>query len=421
MKRSKIVFAITLIASLAASLLICKHYRLTLTLPPIIVGVALLTLQRQTKNKALRLVSLNCGIFLSLIGIVFSGLNLIFLLIGNEEKATVKDEGDYGNVGRMLTGDDAMGLGYAYPPNLKNYSSKKVAYTSPSKREVVYDVIYNTDQLSNRYTPHGKKTSPTKADSILFLGDSLTFGEGLNDNETLSYFIQELTGRSTLNAGLHGYGAHQALRILEDADLFRKRTRGHKVTTILYRPIVSHINRTAGYSPWDPNGPCYELKGMNSVSYQGSFVECGKINNNLATKLANRLASSSEPFTRIVLKKFTTNAQYGSVNYLKKDVDRFVAVVSEMNAIAESKGIKFLVLLEDAGKYDELCGKKIPFSPELEGKLEQKQLNLILTSKSYTKSICTFNELTISKYDRHPTMTANKILAEYLIKNNLIQ
>ena len=253
------------------------------------------------------------------------------------------------------------------------------------------------------------------------MGDSFAFGQGLNDNETLSYFIQTLTGRSALNAGLHGYGAHQALRILEDEDLFRKRTRGHKVTTILYRPIVNHINRTAGYSPWDRNGPCYELKGKNTISYQGSFVECGKRNTTLLTELALRLSSSAEPFTKKVAETFTLRNKYASTNYLEKDVDIFLAVVAKMNAIAKSKGINFIVLLEDAKTHNDLCGQKVTFAPELEERLKQQRLNLILTSKVYTQSVCTSNELRISKYDGHPSMLANKILAEYLIKNNLIK
>ena len=419
MKRSNIIFAITLIASLAISLLIYKYFRLTLTLPLIIVGIALLLSQRWTKNEALKLLSLNFGILLSLVGVIFSALNLTTFF--GVKEPIVKSEGDYGNNSRMLKYDDAMGLGYAYPANLKNYSSKKVAYHLHSPKEVIYDVIYNTDQRSNRYTPHDSKNMLNKSDSILFLGDSLTFGEGLNDNETLSYFIQTHTGRSTLNAGLHGYGAHHALRILEDEDLFRKRTRDHKIKTIIYRPIVNHINRTAGYSPWDPFGPCYELTGENTVSYKGSFAKCGKRSNRFLDKIIRRLASTSEPFTKKLFQRFTTNGLYSSINYLPEDVDRFIAVVSKMSDIAQSKGINFYILLEDAGKYGELCGKNVPFAQELKVKLEQQNLNLILTSKVYTYEVCTSNELTISEYDRHPTMTSNKLLAEYIINNDLIE
>jgi len=48
--------------------------------------------------------------------------------------------GDYADISRMLKNNDAMGLGYAYPANLKNYSSKQVVYHSHSPEEVIYDV-----------------------------------------------------------------------------------------------------------------------------------------------------------------------------------------------------------------------------------------------------------------------------------------
>ena len=220
---------------------------------------------------------------------------------------------------------------------------------------------------------------------------------------------------------MHGYGAHQALRILDDEDLFKKRTKGHKVTTIVYRPIVNHINRTAGYSPWDPFGPCYELEGKNTISFRGSFVECGKRNVNLITQSIKILSSSSEPFTKEIYKLFTTESRYRNTNYIKKDVDKFVAIVAKMNLLAKSRGINFFVLLEDAGTYNDTCGEKVPFAHELEEKLRQQHLDLILTSTVYTQSVCTSNELTISKHDRHPSMLANKILAEHIIKNNLIR
>ena len=145
MKRSRIVLAIILIASLASSLLIYKYYKLVLTLPLIIVGIALLISQRWTKNRVFKLLSLNFGTFFSLVGVVFSGLNLISLF--EHENVLIRmafeHEGDYGNNNFMLKRNEAMGLGYTYPANLKNYSSKKIASTSypAKKQEVVYDVI----------------------------------------------------------------------------------------------------------------------------------------------------------------------------------------------------------------------------------------------------------------------------------------
>ena len=388
-----------------------------MTLPLIVCGSALLFSLKYQKNEIFKILSINFGIFLSLIGIIFSALNLITLT--REKEPLITHQGDYSRGGNWLQSNKSQGLGYSYPPNLKDFSSTKVARQADFSKEILYDVTYNIDYLGNRQTPYYKDDVLNKNNSILFLGDSLTFGEGLNDDQTLSFFIQNELGRSTLNAGMHGYGAHQALRLLEDDDLFKKRTKGHKIKTIIYRSIVDHINRTAGYSPWDLYGPCYELNDSKTVSYKGSFVECGKRDNSFLKKILKRLASTSEPLTKRFFERFT--AKYGSKNYPPEDVDRFVAVVSRMNSIAKSKGINFFVVLEDVEIHDELCGQKVPFAYELERRLKQEGLNLILTSNVYTKRLCESNELTISKYDRHPTMVANKLLSTYIINNKLIQ
>ena len=150
-------------------------------------------------------------------------------------------------------------------------------------------------------------------------------------------------------------------------------------------------------------------------------MECGKRNNTFPREILRRLASSSEPFTNQIFQRFTTEGKYHSTNYLKEDVDRFVAVVSRMDSMAKSKGINFLVVLEDAGKYDELCGTKVPFAQELASRLSQQRFNLILTSGVYTKEICKTTKLTVSEYDPHPSMIANKLLSEYFINNKLIR
>ena len=77
--------------------------------------------------------------------------------------------------------------------------------------------------------------------------------------------------------------------------------------------------------------------------------------------------------------------------------------------------------MEDAGVYDEFCGTKVNYSEKLSKLLKKQHKNVILTSLLYSKNICLNNKLTISEYDRHPSKAANKILSDYLVKNNLIE
>ena len=42
------------------------------------------------------------------------------------------------------------------------------------------------------------------------------FGEGLHDQDTLPSQFSMAAGRRVVNAGMHGYGSHQAYRLLDD-------------------------------------------------------------------------------------------------------------------------------------------------------------------------------------------------------------
>lgn len=52
---------------------------------------------------------------------------------------------------------------------------------------------------------------------ILVLGDSYTFGEEVSDNETYSYYLQEMIPNTeVINLGIHGYGHDQMLLFLKE-------------------------------------------------------------------------------------------------------------------------------------------------------------------------------------------------------------
>lgn len=413
---SGLLFIVSFLIALALN----KYFKLTLTLPLLTLGLGILLAQNFFKGEYfLRILAINIGILLSIISVCFSVLNMNFFLKSSKNVTQTKRDSGTSSIPWLIK-KDAEGLGYKYKPSI-NYTSKKIALT-PNNREInVYDVIYNINDSGNRLTPNKSATRIDTNNAILFVGGSYTFGEGLNDDETLSYFLQESSGRSAINAGLHGYGAHQALRILEDDELYRKRTKGKLVKAVIYRSLPGHINRTAGYSPWDDYGPCYEIAFSGNIEYRGSFEECGKRSNRILSKLIKRLASSSEPFTAKFFKRFTLNGKYSNKDFLPLDIDRFLAVTKRMEEITTGRGASLYIILEDAGQYDELCGTKTPFSEELSKLLKKQHENVVLTSDVYSKNICLNNKLTISEYDRHPSNIANKILSNFLINKNIIK
>jgi hypothetical protein len=127
----------------------------------------------------------------------------------------------------------------------------------------LYDVVYTIDR-GIRVTPGEAPGSP-----VFFFGCSFTYGEGIGDAETLPAHFARLATRKAYNFGLHGYGTHQFLRMLET-----KRPESIGITErpdlVVYVLLPFHVDRAAGRSPWDKKGPFYEV-GDGTVKYRGPF------------------------------------------------------------------------------------------------------------------------------------------------------
>src|SRR5262249_47552580 len=103
-----------------------------------------------------------------------------------------------------------------------------------------------------------------------FFGDSFTFGDGVNDDETLPNVFSILSGMRVLNFGVGGYGPHHILRLLE-RDIPKKITSSN-ACLMVYTAVGEHIRRAAGRASWDQNGPLYEIQNGH-LHYVGSFLQ----------------------------------------------------------------------------------------------------------------------------------------------------
>lgn len=88
--------------------------------------------------------------------------------------------------------------GWTLKPNLKN--------------KLHYAAVIN----SNHEGIRGSKENHEDK-KILFFGDSFCFGEGVDDDETISYFTEKkFSNTSVLNLGVHGYGIDQQYLYLKE-------------------------------------------------------------------------------------------------------------------------------------------------------------------------------------------------------------
>ncbi len=152
-------------------------------------------------------------------------------------------------------------LGYVPRPNT-------IAEAEKSQGErIIYRVRYSTDEHGFRLT---HSSADQRADTVVFVGCSVTFGDGINDQDTLPERFSALKGGQyrVVNAGFSGYGTHQVLRELETGRFDGNLGTGKRL--FIYTAIAEHLPRIAGQSDWDVWGPAYRLDG-DSVRWVGHF------------------------------------------------------------------------------------------------------------------------------------------------------
>ena len=149
-------------------------------------------------------------------------------------------------------------LGYKGRPNTK-VDSKKII-----NERLIYDVVYSMDASSLRITPNSNENSKK---CLLFFGDSFTVGEGVNDNETLPFYLNEFLRNKfrVYNFGFHGYGPHQALALLKSKRVENELSNCNKVYSFI-EILPDHIKRANGFSPWeDTLAPKFKIKNGNLI------------------------------------------------------------------------------------------------------------------------------------------------------------
>jgi hypothetical protein len=112
---------------------------------------------------------------------------------------------------------------------------------------IVHDVTYHIGADHRRRTPTG-------TGCVWFFGCSFTFGQGVEDAQTLPYRVGLLTGRRAINFGTSAYGAQHMLAALEHGLAHTCRP-----THMIYQAITSHVGRGAGVQSFAKAGPRYRL------------------------------------------------------------------------------------------------------------------------------------------------------------------
>ena len=163
---------------------------------------------------------------------------------------------------------------WASHPILGSYPTPSRQFRSIKKKgeDVLYDVSYSIDEHSRRVTPG--QTAGTREQYFLFFGCSFTFGEGVEDNETLPYYVSQMASQfHVYNYGFHGYGTHQMLARINEMNLRQEVKEKDGIAVYVFIP--HHIQRALGAMSvtgvWGGQGPYYTTDPDGKITRKGTF------------------------------------------------------------------------------------------------------------------------------------------------------
>ena len=153
----------------------------------------------------------------------------------------------------------------------------KAGITTPASKRVngaeIYDVEYAIDDRQRRITP--VSAGQARSRFLLFFGGSCTFGEGLEQAETLpSLVAKRAPSHMPYNYGFHGYGPQQLLARLESESIADDVEEDDGILVYLF--IDSHVNRAIGslviYTGWAHAAPYYEIDASGQPARRGNLT-----------------------------------------------------------------------------------------------------------------------------------------------------
>ena len=283
--------------------------------------------------------------------------------------------------------DDAMG---AVPT-----SDAKVHATHKT-----FNVTYTIDSNGLRVTPPAQKEPHPGC--ILFFGDSFTFGDGLQDNETLPYQVGLQSGGRyhAFNFGFEGYGPHQMLSAIETGRV-RRVVDDCTPEYAFYGAITDHVRRAVGKVPYGKHGPRYVLDPDGTVRRDGNFEGLERTYSPAETELRWQFGKSA--IYRLLADRPPRPTE--------DDVRTTLAIVRRSRdlLVEQYPEIKFEVIFwPDWNRDGDL-------SRELQDGFRELSIPVHRAEDVLPDFTPTSSEYSISYDNNHPNALANRILANYVL------
>jgi hypothetical protein len=340
-----------------------------------------------TSRGGLRIVWVNLGLLTFLLGMV----EFILVIASRRNRGTESPR--YVELGERWIVDDSL-LGFRPKPNVRSRAVKLHGNDS------LYDVMYTIGPSGLRITPPGIPGGSTHC--LLFFGDSFTFGEGVQDSQTLPFLVAELSGARTYNFGFSGYGPHQMLAALEGG-LVDSRIDCRPTFAVYQALPTGHVIRAAGHASWDRNGPRYVLSD-SGVGRSGRFADPPE---SLLPRILERLGAQLR--RSHLWRKFRPPFQITSADV---DLGARIIAASRDELVNRFEFLSFHVIVWS----DSLFGERGKVLEErfLTGLAEQG-ISIHLVTDIVPDISIHWSDYTISPVDPHPNVKANRVIAGFIV------
>lgn len=207
------------------------------------------------------------------------------------------------------------GFGYRSAPGV--YTSRKLS----TEGDEIYDVVYTIGDDGYR-----KDIQNTDYTAYIY-GGSYTFGEGLNDNETLSYYLFQNHGISSKNVGIHGYGLNQALYNIEQG-------------LVPQRENIVNVLLTA---PWHAlRSSCKPLYSVGTPKYQITSTGLQLVGTCAGGDIVSRVLRKSNVVSLI-------NSVFQDKNIITDfDINLYLEIIREISRLSERNNSELIIAYIDA-------------------------------------------------------------------------
>jgi len=323
--------------------------------------------------------------------VMFNAAALIALLAVAETYLTLHAAGHPTYSDEYFIGDDVLGF---VPVKSVRAHSRKVNHG-----KIEFDVTYTIDSKGLRIAPPANAAGLEGA--VLFFGCSFTYGEGLQDEETMPYQVGlQSDGRyQTYNFGFHGYAPNQMLAEIESG---RVRDAVDALPRYaIYQALPDHVARIAGKIPYGKHGPRYQLNTDGSVLFTGHFDDGQEPPSAFTRRLRGQLQKSAI-YRRLEDFRPRTN---------ENDVRLLLAIVGRSRdlLIAQYPGIKFEVIL----------WRNFPYEQELYEELQAGFVRMNIPVHRVGDILPDYStnpeKYWLSREDAHPNALANRLIANYAV------